>query len=215
MGFARRRGLFGGSDGKEETRLRWGGRTSNPVGAARRLQVGSTPILFRHRTRPEDITPAGADVLLSIRTCTPCAAPCPTSMRETSAPLTLLMLAGVRSAGRRWAAATLISRIHEGGEADLENGEGVTPSFDQVRARSGAADGTRGQRPRASPHRRCAGHLPRGPTGRRAPSKACAPARWPVQPRPGVATSVRCRPIPRSIRIFSTGDDWCAAVSPP
>jgi hypothetical protein len=32
----------------EESRSRWGDRTSNPGGAARRSQVGSTPILLRH-----------------------------------------------------------------------------------------------------------------------------------------------------------------------
>lgn len=32
----------------EENRPRWGGRTSNPVGAAGLSRVGSTPILFRH-----------------------------------------------------------------------------------------------------------------------------------------------------------------------
>ena len=31
----------------EEKRLRWAGRPSKPVGAARRLRVGSTPALFR------------------------------------------------------------------------------------------------------------------------------------------------------------------------
>jgi hypothetical protein len=32
----------------EESRSRWGDRTSNPGGAVRRSQVGSTPILLRH-----------------------------------------------------------------------------------------------------------------------------------------------------------------------
>ena len=32
---------------QEEIRLRWDGRTSNPVGGAMRCRVGSTPILFR------------------------------------------------------------------------------------------------------------------------------------------------------------------------
>ena len=34
--------------GMEESRSRWGDRTSNPGGAVRRSQVGSTPILHRH-----------------------------------------------------------------------------------------------------------------------------------------------------------------------
>lgn len=48
----------------EEKRPWWGGRTSNPVGAARRSQVGSTPILFRHfpEVRP---VPALAETFLS------------------------------------------------------------------------------------------------------------------------------------------------------
>src|SRR5690349_25127004 len=33
---------------QEENRPRWGGRTSNPGGAASRSLVGSTPSLFRH-----------------------------------------------------------------------------------------------------------------------------------------------------------------------
>ncbi len=32
----------------EESRSRWGDRTSNPGGAVGRSQVGSTPILLRH-----------------------------------------------------------------------------------------------------------------------------------------------------------------------
>src|SRR5271165_1432672 len=35
----------------EESRSRWGDRTSNPGGAVRRSQVGSTPILLRHFPR--------------------------------------------------------------------------------------------------------------------------------------------------------------------
>ena len=36
----------------EESRSRWGDRTSNPGGAVRRSQVGSTPILLRHPPTP-------------------------------------------------------------------------------------------------------------------------------------------------------------------
>ena len=36
----------------EEKRLRWAGRPSKPVGAARRLRVGSTPALFRRLCAP-------------------------------------------------------------------------------------------------------------------------------------------------------------------
>lgn len=90
--------------GKEETRLRWGGRTSNPVGAARRFQVGSTPILFRHRparralrrgpARVAGVTTdskghraAGAGETATVETAQPHSAELPTRMLTPLAPL--------------------------------------------------------------------------------------------------------------------------------
>ena len=49
--FPRDAGDAAGAAPSEEKRPRWGGRTSNPVGAVRRSRVGSTPTLFRHFDR--------------------------------------------------------------------------------------------------------------------------------------------------------------------
>ncbi len=53
----------------EEKRLRWAGRPSKPVGAARRLRVGSTPALFRRAVaRVPSLLPNGNTVPENLRT---------------------------------------------------------------------------------------------------------------------------------------------------
>ncbi len=49
---------------REESRSRWGDRTSNPGGTVRRSQVGSTPILLRHLPEGyrDERTGGGTDV---------------------------------------------------------------------------------------------------------------------------------------------------------